>query len=140
MSNGLVGAYNAAKSQTTSKVITTFADVGVANAAVMYGTAIAVHRQLEIREGLNRCLQAIIEAGFNKPAVATNYIVATLPIDQGKGQVVISEETTLGTPVEGNISVAYEDTFDNAPASTHNLVVTIKALIDEMLKDVLNVA
>ena len=140
MAAGLVGPYNAVKSQTTSKTITTFADVGVANAGVMYGTSVAVHRQLEIRLALQRCLQALRENHFIKPAIAGSYIVATLPIDQGKGQVVISEELAIGTPVEANVSVAYEDTFDNVPHSSLNLDVTVGNLIDELLKDVLSAA
>ena len=140
MAVGLVGPYNAAKSQTTSKTITTFADVGVGNAAVMYGTSVALHRQLEIRERLRQCLEALVEAHFIKPVAAGSYFVATVPIDQGKGQVVITEEVAIGTPVEANISVAYGDAFDNVPFSSLNLNVTVNNLTDELIKDTLNAA
>jgi len=138
MAVGLVGPYNAAKSQTTSKTITTLADVGVANAGVIYGTSIALHRQLEIRECLKQCVKALVEAGFPKPAAAGSYYIATLNIDQGKGQVAVSEELATAVPNESNITVAYSDSFDNVPASSLNLDVTINNLTDELLKDVLN--
>lgn len=137
MAAGIVGPYNVASPQIVSKTITTFADVGAANAAVMYGSSVAVHRQLEIRERLGQCLEALIEEGFVAPVA---YRVATLAIDNGKAAVVISEEAAIGTPIEGNVSVAYNVTFDNAPASTLNLRVTINALIDHLLKETLNAA
>lgn len=137
MASGVVGPYNVASPQIVSKTITTFADVGAANAAVILGSSISVHRQLEIRERLGQCLEALIEEGFIVP---TAYRVATLAIDNGKAAVVISEEAAAGTPIEGNVSVAYNVTFDNAPASTLNLKVTISTLIDNLLKETLNAA
>ena len=137
MASGVVGPYNVATPQIVSKTITTFNDVGAGNASVMYGSSIAVHRQLEIRERLGQCLEALIEEGFIKP---TAYRVATLAIDNGKSSVIISEEAAIGTPIEGNVSVAYNVTFDNAPASSLNLKVTIDALIDNLLKETLNAA
>jgi len=138
MAVGLVGPYNAVKSQTTSKTIVTFADVGAGNIAVIYGTSISLHRQLEIRECLKQCVKALVEAGFPKPVAVGSYYIATLPIDQGKGQVAVSEELAVAIPNEGNITVAYSDTFDNVPASSLNLDVAVANLTDELLKDVLN--
>jgi len=137
MASGVVGPYNVASPQIVSKTIAAFSDVGAGNASVMYGSSIAVHRQLEIRERLGQCLEALIEEGFIKP---TAYRVATLAIDNGKAAVVITEEAAIAVPVEGNVSVAYSDTFDNVPASSLNLKVTINALIDNLLKETLNAA
>jgi hypothetical protein len=131
MATGAVGPYNAAESQVTIKTITTFADVGAGNLCVMYGSSIAVHRQLEIRERIAQCIEALIEEGFVKPVA---YRVATLAIDNGKAAVVLSEEAAIGTPIEGNVSVAYNVTFDNAPASTLNFKVTADSLNDVLLK------
>lgn len=140
MSNGIVSAYNASRGQVTVKAITTFNDVGVGNAAIMYGTSIAVHRQLEIHERIKQCSQALVEAGFLKPVAAGSYFVATVPIDQGKGQIVITEEVSAGIPIEGNVAVVYGDEFDNVPASTLNHNVTINNLISALLDDVLSAA
>ena len=137
MASGVVGPYNVASPQIVSKTIAAFSDVGAGNAAVMYGSSIAVHRQLEIRERLGQCLEALIEEGFITP---TAYRVATLAIDNGKAAVVITEEAAIAVPVEGNVSVAYNVTFDNVPASTLNLKVTINSLIDNLLKEVLSAA
>jgi len=136
MAIGIVGAYNAAEPQTTTSTITTFADVGVGNLCVMYGTTLALHRQLEIRSALEQCVKALVEDGFKKPALA--YKLATVSIDAGKGQVVVSEQLATDTPNEGNVSVAYSGTFDNNPASSLNLDITADNFINELLKDVLS--
>jgi len=128
MAVGQVSPYNAGEAQVVAKVITTFADVGAGNISVMYGTTISVHRQLEITERLFQCLEALIEEGFPTP-VANR--VATLSIDGGKGQVVIAEQADIAVPNEANVSIAYNVTFDNSPASTLNLEVTAARLIDE---------
>ncbi len=136
MSVGIVGAYNAAEPQTLTKTITTYADVGAGNLCVMYGTTIALHRQLEIRSSLEQCVKALVEDGFKKPTLA--YKLATVSIDEGKGQVVVSEQLATDTPTEGNVSVVYSGTFDNAPASSLNLDVMANNFVNELLKDVLS--
>lgn len=139
MATGAVGPYNAAESQVTIKAIASFADVGAGNAAAMYGSSISIHRQLEIRERLQQCAEALIEEGFVKSAAGT-YRVATLVIDGGKSNVVITEEAAIGAPVEANVSIAYSDSFDNAPHSTLNFEATLRGLTNSLLKQGLSAA
>lgn len=137
MAIGAVGPYNAAESQVTIKTITTLADVGAGNIAVIYGSNIGEYRQLEIRQCIKQCIEALIEEGFIKPAAGT-YRVATLVITGGKSNVIVTEELSTDVPVAANVAVAYSDSFDNAPHSTLNFKVTASKLADALLKLGLN--
>ncbi len=140
MAQGLVTSYGLIHESIVSKAIATYADVGVGNIAIIYGNSISIHRQSEIRLRLLELMQVLIEDGFKLPAVATNYIFVTTPIDAGKQGVAVQEAGAIGIPVEADVSIVYSDTFDNAPASTLNLVATIEALLDHLLDDVLSAA
>lgn len=140
MSNGIVTNYDDGKQSIVVKTITTFADVGAGNVAIMYGTSVALHRQSEIRLRLLEILETIIEAGFTKPATPTNYISATVAIDSPKSAAAITEETSIAIPAETDVAIVYSDTFDNTPASTLNLAATVNHLIDKLIDDVLSAA
>lgn len=140
MANGLVTNYTSGKSAVVVKAIATFADVGAGNVAIMYGTSISVHRQSEIRLRLLEVLKVIIEDGFKKPVVGGNYMSASVDIDSPKSAAVITESLPVVTPLEANVAIVYSDTFDNSPASTLNLSISIRALINKLKDDVLSAA
>lgn len=134
MANGVVASYNQGKPQMVLKTITTLADVGVGNVAVLIGTSISPHRTGEVRRRLMDCLQTLRERSFPKAGTAGNYVAAGVPIDQGKGQVSFDgNNASTSTPQETDVAVVYQDTFDNVPHSTQNLhAMAIQAI------DVLN--
>lgn len=122
MAIGVVASYNQGKPQMVQKTITTMADVGAGNIAVLLGTSVAVHRQLEAKERIFNCLQDLRERGFPKPTTAGNYAAAGVNIDHGKGQVSFQlNNLSTATPVETDVAVVYSDTFDNVPHSTQHL-------------------
>jgi len=139
MAIAVLGAYNAAEPQTVFLGVSEFSNLGADTVAAMYGTTISAHRQLEIRQRLKQCIEALIEEGFVQP-VAGSFRVATVDIDGGKSDVVITEELGATAPNEANVSVAYGNGFDNSPASSLNLKVTAELVANTLLKRRLSAA
>jgi len=139
MANGLVAAYNDGKPAFTAKTLTTWADVGAGNVALYWGTSVSIHRQSEIVTKLKQCADALIEASFAAPT-ALQYMVGEVDIDDGKGQIVITDEAATGTPTETFVGVVYGVSFDNVPHSSHNLKETVLRLVDDLKDDILSAA
>jgi len=139
MANGLVAAYNAGKPAFVQTAITTLANVGAGNVAIYWGVNVSVHRQSEIVTRLKQCMDALNEAGFPSPT-ASQVMQAEVDIDHGKGQIAVASQATTTAPTETAVGVAYGETFDNVPHSSHNLKETVLRLIDDLKDDILSAA
>lgn len=139
MATGVVGPYNAHASQRIQKAIATYADIGVGNVAVILGVNVGNYRKAEIKNAINRCKLALIEDGYKKPVIAGTYREAVIDIGLVGG---LSIQDVAGTnPAEENgVAVAYESTFDNNPASSLNLSVTVDKLLNDLIKETLRAA
>lgn len=135
MSNGIVAAYNAARSQMAIKTITTLADVGAGNVAISIGTGVGAYQFSEIVETLRQAADKLRQIGFPKATTAGNYVGAGGVPGAGYGQISVSlDDASTATPVETEVGIVYQDTFDNVPHSTAHLDVTVKELIDYLLE------
>lgn len=140
MAAGLVKNYAGTHGAIVSKTINTMADIGVGNVAILVGTNISLHRQNEIVTTLKAIMFAIIENGFKAPQFAGEYVIAGITIEQGKSSILVQNADSVIAPSEDELAIIYEDTFDNAPASTLNFRSSVEALIDHLLDDVLSAA
>ena len=137
MADGIVVAYNGSRAEMTQKDVATLADVGVGNVAILIGTGVSPTRLSETVDTLRMAANKLRELDFPNATTAGNYVSAGGAPGIGSGEISFSlDDGALATPVETEVGVVYQDTFDNVPHSTAHLDVTVDELINKFLEDV----
>jgi len=134
MANGIVLSYGQSKHEAVSKVITTLADVGAGNMAILIGTSVPLTQQDDIYTKLREAADTVREQGFPKAGTTGNYVGASGALN---GAITFSaDDAAIATPVETEVALVYNDSFPGTPFSTALMDATKTTLLEVYLETV----
>lgn len=99
-----------------------------------------VQNQVEIIEALNRCRDALREAGYPKPGIGDEVVALTQP-GAAKSLATVTNQAALPAITEDDVLVGYGNGYSPVGADSSRLYDDrINAAIDKLLEDVLKAA